>query len=483
MKLFWLLETSLWWYVCIRGYALFSDLSWASQARWYQRELLPDHTQEIQEYISKQEDLFFPEVILWCTLKYDFTKLKAKSWIKPLYDIVNGWGFQSNIDAIKFGIKKFKNAWLENIFVTVDINSENLLSRIDGNHRLSAYEREVYGSAIDIKIPFCLILFEDNVDWDASQKIIFHNINYKNKPITSDHAIKVILELPKSDQELFEKDQELFFVKKINQKVEQFADNNMIMLLWDDKYSKILELVRFLLKTYTIWNDLATCISQIDKIFSEFNTLFCRGKQEWLDLIDYYEIIPACFSIFDKEANPLKQKELLQGYNNRLWSYCLWTNFPNMEYILFEVYYASRSSVAGTYLTRAPYIDWSYLKALRSLELTSFNTKKLLTLCDELNHAYKHEMYYTCAILQRAIIDHVPPMFGESKFESVVAQAWKSKKSIYNRLNQQTKQFADMCVHEQISTKKLLISGTEIDSSKQDFNILIADLIWSIWSS
>jgi len=64
-----LLERSLGGFTCIRGYAKLSDLAKVSKPNeQYQRDLVPEHKEDIEAYLDTRESVFFPEVILSYTL-------------------------------------------------------------------------------------------------------------------------------------------------------------------------------------------------------------------------------------------------------------------------------------------------------------------------------------------------------------------------------------------------------------------------------
>jgi hypothetical protein len=69
-------------------------------------------------------------------------------------------------------------------------------SRLDGNHRLTATKDDAVRERI---APFCLILCQNQVEFRRFSRSLFHNINYKQVPLTMEHNLQLILE----DDELF----------------------------------------------------------------------------------------------------------------------------------------------------------------------------------------------------------------------------------------------------------------------------------------
>jgi hypothetical protein len=59
---------------------------------------------------------------------------------------------------------------------------------------------------------------------------------------------------------------------------------------------------------------------------------------------------------------------------------------------------------------------------------------KLLKLISELNDNYSHGNAYTAHVLLRAILDHIPPMFGYKNFTAVVNNyPWSQTDKAYMR--------------------------------------------------
>lgn len=198
VKLEGIFEQVLGGYLCIRGYAPLGVLAQCSQADpGYQRDLINTHRSEIFTFLSDSEFLFFPEVILSCSLTYDYEKKGSISGLKPLRKIQERENFKSNKDGLSIRFRKTGNKEIREKMprVTLSFNAEHLkLSRIDGNHRLSACEEDMGSSPSTfdhtMMTPFCILIFEDV----AHSKAIFHNINYKHIRLTMEESLKLILE-------------------------------------------------------------------------------------------------------------------------------------------------------------------------------------------------------------------------------------------------------------------------------------------------
>ena len=69
------------------------------------------------------------------------------------------------------------------------------LFRIDGNHRLSAAKDAKPGEAnYNLPTPFCIVLHDDPTQAQCFEKVVFHNINAKQIPLTSEENLRLILQ-------------------------------------------------------------------------------------------------------------------------------------------------------------------------------------------------------------------------------------------------------------------------------------------------
>lgn len=163
-----------------------------SEAKDYQREIIPQHLIEINHYYEERENLFFPEVILSLELKYDFTKPDAVSGTSPIRDISGGTRFKSNEDEVDIQVlaKRHPNDTLRVANVFLNNDDVEFLGRIDGNHRLTAEDNQ---NIYDEEIPFCIVLFESS-NIAHYEKMLFFNINSKSVALTTEETLKSIFE-------------------------------------------------------------------------------------------------------------------------------------------------------------------------------------------------------------------------------------------------------------------------------------------------
>ncbi len=237
-----ILDRSLSNQICIRGFARIKELARISKANpEYQRELMDKQKSDISNFLTKENYLFFPEVILSLKLKYDSTAKKAKTDKTPIQSVEEGGAFTSNIDGISITRINKKSRIIpaadisgksEIVIVEIEISeakivelinaNEHPLHRIDGNHRLSAAEQIKEDYRIErMDIPFCIVLLEEvtslkfnpetkleekftDKKYEKFERVVFYNINSKSEPLTLEQNLKAIIDDGKNfdDEEL-----------------------------------------------------------------------------------------------------------------------------------------------------------------------------------------------------------------------------------------------------------------------------------------
>lgn len=112
-----------------------------------------------------------------------------------------------------------------------------------------------------------------------------------------------------------------------------------------------------------------------------------------------------------------------------------------------------------------PYVAEERIAELAEIENAAFDTAKLIRLLQELNVAYNNDAHFTTGILARAVIDHVPPIFGFTTFPEVANNyaGAKSFKSAMRRLNDSLRSLADSYLHVQIRKVESLPTSNQVD--------------------
>lgn len=128
------------------------------------------------------------------------------------------------------------------------------------------------------------------------------------------------------------------------------------------------------------------------------------------------------------------------------------------------------------------YVDESRIADLRRLELSTFDLAKLIALCEELNICYRSQCYHAVAALTRALIDHVPPIFGSTSFGAVAAKGSRSFREAMTALDSMARKIADQHLHGQIRRTESLPTRTQVDYS-QVVDVLLAEIVRTLRES
>lgn len=117
------------------------------------------------------------------------------------------------------------------------------------------------------------------------------------------------------------------------------------------------------------------------------------------------------------------------------------------------------------------------LDELRKLSSGRFDFGKLIRLCEEINIVYGEGCYFSTAMLTRALLDHVPPVFGKANFDEVANHyGSKSVKGALKHLNDASKSVADRHLHEQIGKRATLPTAQQVDC-RQQLDVLLGEIV------
>jgi hypothetical protein len=128
-------------------------------------------------------------------------------------------------------------------------------------------------------------------------------------------------------------------------------------------------------------------------------------------------------------------------------------------------------------VSNAAFLNGEVLFRLRTLEDPRLDPSKLVKMCEELNDAYARGNYISSALLLRAVINHVPSVFGVNTFAEVVAQAGRSVKAILARLNEDARPIADLHTHMLMRKTEHLPTKNQLEPYKASFEVLINEVL------
>lgn len=124
------------------------------------------------------------------------------------------------------------------------------------------------------------------------------------------------------------------------------------------------------------------------------------------------------------------------------------------------------------------YVALSRIAELEKIKNPKYDLTRLVQMCKELNSGRRDGSLISMVMLCRAIIDHVPPIFGCANFNEVANNynGGKSFKEIMDRLNSSSRKITDFHLHAQIRASEVLPSQTQVDFSN-DLDFLLGEIV------
>jgi len=124
------------------------------------------------------------------------------------------------------------------------------------------------------------------------------------------------------------------------------------------------------------------------------------------------------------------------------------------------------------------YVALSRLEELKLLKSDEFDFARLIEMCRELNVAHSGRSHMAIAMLVRAILDHVPPVFGCRTFSEVANNysGGRSFSQLAKRLQETARVIADMNLHNPIGVKEPLPSFQQVNCASE-LDCLLAEIV------
>jgi hypothetical protein len=148
-----------------------------------------------------------------------------------------------------------------------------------------------------------------------------------------------------------------------------------------------------------------------------------------------------------------------------------------IEQIRHEIDISSAPEAIKLTTAQRDYIHQDRIKELRGISSNQFDLCKLLKFCEELNNSYRANNFFSIIWLTRALIDHVPPIFGFKTFNEVVSNynGTRSFKENMERLNSSSRKIADQHLHTLIRNSESIPTINQVDFSN-DIDVLLAEI-------
>ena len=129
-------------------------------------------------------------------------------------------------------------------------------------------------------------------------------------------------------------------------------------------------------------------------------------------------------------------------------------------------------------MLRTHFVNLERIAQLKSLHHPDFDLKKLVRICEEINISYNLDCFYAVGNLLRAILDHVPPIFGYNSFKEVAnnyAGSKSFKESVQN-LESFLRKISDGFLHQVIRNNEVLPTGNQVEF-KAPIDLLLSEIV------
>lgn len=124
------------------------------------------------------------------------------------------------------------------------------------------------------------------------------------------------------------------------------------------------------------------------------------------------------------------------------------------------------------------YVSLARIRQISNIPSNLFDFSKLLSLLAETNSASKSNSYLSIAMCVRAIIDHVPPIFGFHTFKQVISNysSGRSWKRSMEHLDNSLRNCADAYLHLPIRSSEAYPTFQQVDF-RSDLDVLLQEIV------
>jgi hypothetical protein len=126
---------------------------------------------------------------------------------------------------------------------------------------------------------------------------------------------------------------------------------------------------------------------------------------------------------------------------------------------------------------KAVFVEPSLIEDLRKSSNKKQDLTKVVRFCEELNSSFSSGNYLASTLLIRALLNHIPPVFGHTTFQQVVSQSGRSVKELLKPLEEIARDVADLHTHSLIRHKESLPTKSQVEPFKANLEVLLHEVI------
>jgi hypothetical protein len=122
-------------------------------------------------------------------------------------------------------------------------------------------------------------------------------------------------------------------------------------------------------------------------------------------------------------------------------------------------------------------VDPDLISKIEQSNGSRLNVVHLVRVLREINSSFAHGNVVGTVLLMRAVLNHVPPVFGYQSLEQVVANVGRSLKDSYSHLEDGLRKIADFHTHKRIDQTDTYPSRAQVEPYKPQFEVLLQNVL------
>jgi hypothetical protein len=122
-------------------------------------------------------------------------------------------------------------------------------------------------------------------------------------------------------------------------------------------------------------------------------------------------------------------------------------------------------------------VDPDLISKIEQSNGSRLNVVHLVRVLREINSSLAHGNVVATALLMRAVLNHVPPVWGHQNFDRVVASVGRSLKDSYMHLEDGLRKIADFHTHKRIDETDTYPSRAQVEPFKPQFELLLQNVL------
>lgn len=177
---------------------------------------------------------------------------------------------------------------------------------------------------------------------------------------------------------------------------------------------------------------------------------------------------------------PESERQRLEDLNVEIDNiYSVYSVNAELSPLLYDIE-AALSQTDGTDMSVGPsrsIISKPTIDQLANCSDSDFDSEFLTRLCREINSAFAHGNTVATALTMRAVMNYIPPLFGHTTFDQVVAQSGRSLKDSFSHLQDGLRKIADFHTHRTMKRRDIYPTVAQIEPFKPQFELLLHEIV------